>query len=129
MSTTPHAAGNAAAGPDQAEADLYARLSQTLIAAEGAIRQPDGWLSLLRGRLLAVASSSVGLYFAGAAAWGQWQHLQAEGPTPEHTGALLTQIGVLWDHGDAVILALTSCVSMLAAGVSWLRGRQAARTG
>lgn len=118
-------------GHDQSEADLYARIA-TLIANETPAvpaPAPDAWLSLLRGRLLAAASSGVGLYFAGSTAWAQWQHLRAEGLNAENAGALIAQAGGLWDNGAAVILAVTSAVSLLAAGVSWLRGHLKHRAG
>lgn len=118
--------------PEMSEAHIYAELAGQLIAAQGAAAAagavaPDGWLSLVRGRLLAVAASTLGLWTAGGVLWAQWQHVRAEGLTPEHAAALAAQAGTLLDSGTALALALTSAVSLVAAGVSWLRAWRRAR--
>jgi len=94
----------------------------TPITAQTRGQDPDGpWMSLVRGRVLAIVASGLSLWAAAGPAYQAVQHLWADGPAPEHVAAVLTQTTVVLDSGSALLLALGSAVALAAAAVSKAR--------
>ena len=85
-------------------------------------KTPDSWgLSLIRGRLLAVLASGLSLWGASGPAIQAARHMWAEGVTPEHIGAVMTQTTVVVDSATALLIAGGAIVAAAAAGASKLR--------